>query len=130
LLGRKHSCRLHHHATPGVAPNFHHLPGRFQKGRSGNPGGKPKAGYSFLQEIRKYEPQAIEVLRRAMQCEKGGRPDQVAIRAAELLVAYSRGRPAQTQNVRVIRSIEDLSTEELELLLGEKDTSDGSRTTH
>ena len=67
-----------------------------------------------------------------MQCEKGGRPDQVAIRAAELLVAYSRGRPAQTQNVRVIRSIEDLSTEELELLLGEdqEDTSDGSRITH
>ena len=99
----------------------------FQKGQPGNPGGKPKAGYSFLQEIRKYEPQAIEVLRRAMQCEKGGKPDPIAIRAAELLVAYSRGRPAQTQNVRVIRSLEDLSTEELEMLLGENGDQDDER---
>jgi hypothetical protein len=95
---------------------------RFVKGQSGNPGGKPKAGYNFLHEIRKYEPRAIEVLCRAMQCEKGGHPDPIAIRAAELVVAYSRGRPAQTQTVRVIRSLEDLSDEELHALIG--DTGD------
>jgi hypothetical protein len=33
-------------------------------------------------------------------------------------MAYSRGRPVQTQNVRVIRSFEDLTEEELTLLAG------------
>ena len=41
------------------------------------------------------------------------------MRAIELMLAYDLGRPIQTQNVRVIRSIQDLSEEELQALLDE-----------
>ncbi len=45
-------------------------------------------------------------------------PKPMAVRAAELVLAYARGRPAQTQNVRVIRSLEDLTEAELIALAG------------
>ena len=48
------------------------------------------------------------------------------MRAAETVMAYSRGRPVQTQNVRVIRSFEDLSEEELIALAGMEDGDDAS----
>ena len=42
------------------------------------------------------------------------------------LLAYAHGRPVQTQNVRVIRSIEDLSEEELVALAGMENGDDAS----
>jgi hypothetical protein len=38
---------------------------------------------------------------------------QAAVKAIELMLPYDLGRPIQTQNVRVTRSVEDLSEEEL-----------------
>lgn len=40
------------------------------------------------------------------------------LEAIKLMLAYDLGRPVQTQNVRVNRSMEDLSDEELAVLAG------------
>jgi DNA-directed RNA polymerase specialized sigma24 family protein len=93
----------------------------FKPGQSGNPSGRKPTDHRFMDEIRKREPAALEVLDAAMKIKKGEKPDPQAVRAAETIMAYSRGRPVQTQNVRVIRSIEDLSDEELQMLAGVAD---------
>jgi hypothetical protein len=48
------------------------------------------------------------------------------VEAIKLMLAYDLGRPVQTQNVRVIRSIEDLSEEELMVLAGMEKGDDAS----
>ena len=100
----------------------------FKPGQSGNPGGRKPTDHRFMEEIRKREPAALDVLDAAMKLKKGEKPEAQAVRAAETVIAYSRGRPVQTQNVRVIRSIEDLSEEELMVLAGmEGAQSDATR---
>ena len=91
----------------------------FRPGISGNPAGRPR-NFTFLDSVRALEPKAIALLERAIDkaLSKQGAPPPTAIKAAELVVAYSRGRPAQTQTVRVIRSVEDLTEAELEALAG------------
>jgi hypothetical protein len=79
-----------------------------------------------MAEIRKGEPAALEVLDAAMKLKKGEKPEPQAVRAAETVIAYSRLRPVQTQNVRVIRSMEDLSEEELMALAGMEQGDDAS----
>jgi hypothetical protein len=49
-----------------------------------------------------------------------------AVAAANTLLAYAHGRRVQTLNVRVIRSIEDLSEEELMALAGMEKGDDAS----
>ena len=61
---------------------------------------------------RKLVPEAVHALQLALNRPR----DSVA--AANTLLAYAHGRPVQTQNVRVIRSIEDLTEEELRQLAG------------
>jgi hypothetical protein len=48
------------------------------------------------------------------------------VEAIKLMLAYDLGRPIQTQNVRVIRSVEDLSEEELMVLAGMEKGDDAS----
>lgn len=94
--------------------------GRFLPGNKSS--GKRSAGrYAFLDEIRRMEPAALLVMERVMGEVRGKdrMPTAAAFKAAETVVAYSRGKPTVTQTVRFIRSLDDLSTEELELLLGE-----------
>jgi hypothetical protein len=98
----------------------------FKPGQSGNPSGRKPTDHNFMAEIRKREPAALAVLDAAMKMKKGGKPEPQAVRAAETVMAYSRGRPVQTQNVRVIRSFEDLSEEELIALAGMEDGDDAS----
>jgi hypothetical protein len=50
----------------------------------------------------------------------GGRE---ALRAAELVLAYRYGRPVQSVNGRVIRSVPDLTDEELQALMAEAEAS-------
>lgn len=87
-------------------------PKPFVKGQSGNPGGRPAGHREFVEQCRKLAPEAIQALLDALK-----RPRD-AVAAANTLLAYAHGRPVQTQNVRVIRSFEDLSEEELRQLAG------------
>ena len=104
----------------------------FKPGQSGNPGGRSK-NFTFLDRVRTVEPKAIELLERALDKALASNrpPTPTAIKAAECVIAYSRGRPAQTQTVRVIRSIDDLTQAELEALAGteEGEASDSAVST-
>lgn len=91
----------------------------WKKGESGNPGGIAKGAFAWREEVNRLEPKAWKLWERCIErglASKSG-PSPVAIRAASEVIAYAHGRPAQTQNVRVIRTIEELSNEEIEALL-------------
>ena len=90
-------------------------PKPFKPGQSGNPGGRPKRSITFQQLCREEQPENFERLKRIAADPK----HKQHMRAIELMLAYDLGRPIQTQNVRVIRSIQDLSEEELQALLDE-----------
>lgn len=67
----------------------------FKKGQSGNPGGRPKRIPRYVAEVRKIEPALWARLISIAQ--EGEHKD--ALRALELLLAYSRGRPVQRAEV-------------------------------
>lgn len=85
-------------------------PPRWKPGQSGNPSGRPAGQREFVEQCRQRTPAALKALDAALL-----RPKDAAA-AATILLAYAHGRPVQTQNVRVIRSFEDLSEEELQML--------------
>ena len=84
----------------------------FQPGRSGNPGGRPKAQHDLQELCRNLTPKALQALEAALEVPKE------RARAAEILLAYGYGRPVQTMHVRKITCFEDLSDEELLVLAG------------
>ena len=91
---------------------------RWQPGQSGNPKGK-QPNWAWRNEVTRIEPKAWQLWEKAIDrgLASKGAPSPVAIRAAGEIIAYAHGRPAQTQNVRVIQSIEELSSEELDRLI-------------
>ena len=92
----------------------------FKPGQSGNPGGRAAGTREFVEKCRRLAPDAIQALQDALK-----RPRD-AVAAANTLLAYAHGRPVQTQNVRVIRSFEDLTEEELRQLAGMGQGDDAS----
>jgi hypothetical protein len=92
----------------------------FKPGQSGNPGGRPKGTREFVELCRSHSDKAVKALLEALE-----RPRD-AVAAANTLLAYAHGRPVQTQNVRVIRSFEDLTEEELRQLAGMENGDDAS----
>jgi len=65
--------------------------GGFQKGRSGNPGGRPREVAEVRDLARKYTPQAVQTLRKIMDEERA--PAAARIAAAEALLNRAWGRP-------------------------------------
>ena len=70
--------------------------GGFQKGQSGNPGGRSKLPADIREAFKAKAPQALEVLTRCLQSGD----DRIAMMAAQAILDRGYGRPTQSIDVR------------------------------
>jgi hypothetical protein len=70
--------------------------GRFKKGVSGNPGGRPKQSADVVEAARALTPKAIETLEHLLA---NGENEMTRVRAAEILLNRAWGTPAQHVNL-------------------------------
>lgn len=71
--------------------------GRFEPGRSGNPGGRSRLPAEFIDAVRATALDAVDTIVRLMTDE--GVPANVRLRAAELLLERAYGRPPQVDEL-------------------------------
>jgi hypothetical protein len=85
---------------------------RFQKGQSGNPGGRPKVLGEVQELARQYTAEALETLRDIMRDKKA--PPAARALASNSILDRAYGRPPQTVNANVTsRPVRDMSDAEL-----------------
>ena len=70
--------------------------GRFQKGESGNPGGRPKLPADIREAFKAKAPEALEVLTRCLQSDD----DRIAMMAAQAILDRGYGKPTQSIDAR------------------------------
>jgi hypothetical protein len=99
-------------------------PHAWKAGQSGNPSGKPKMNVELRQACRDMTAEVLEALRGRLHTAKD------AVAAANLILAYGYGRPVQNVNARVIRSMGDLSDEELQAIIAAGDAETQSESVH
>ena len=97
----------------------------FEKGKSGNPGGRPKVVGEVQVLARKYAPEAIETLGGIMENIKA--PPAARITAAVAILDRGFGRPHQTSEiVTVQKPVSEMSDEELIARIREFDEDGGT----
>ena len=84
---------------------------RFQKGVSGNPGGRPKIKVDMRERVRVHAGAAIDTLLAVMHDDKA--PSAARVSAAIAILDRGYGRPAQAVHQHVTRHIDELSDAEL-----------------
>jgi hypothetical protein len=89
---------------------------KWQKGQSGNPGGRPKALQEVEEAARQHTPAAMEALASIAKNEKA--PPAARVSAASVLLDRAWGKPRQDMRVeRVADDFEEMSDEELRELV-------------
>ena len=83
---------------------------RFRKGQSGNPAGRPKVVREVQELARQHTEEAINTL---LAICKDGTSEAARVAAASAILDRAYGKPTQTVNTNVRRSIINLTDEEL-----------------
>ena len=83
--------------------------GRFQKGQSGNPGGRPKLPAEMRELFQARAPEAFEVLTRHLQSSD----PRIAITAAGAILDRAYGKPAQPIDANFTSRFDHLSDEQI-----------------
>jgi hypothetical protein len=87
--------------------------GGFNKGRSGNPGGRPRSLASVMHEARRHTQPALATLVKLM---KSARSESVKLGAAEAILSRGWGRPIQAFQVDgrfLTKKLTDLTPDEI-----------------
>lgn len=94
--------------------------GKFVKGQTGNPAGRPKAIHDLKRMCQEALPEIIAALIDALD------KSTERVQAANTLLAYGFGKPIARVEHRLIRSMSDLTDEELAALIasGDPDADD------
>ena len=83
--------------------------GGFQRGRSGNPGGRPKLPAEMREMFQVRAPEAFEVLTRHLQSSD----PRIAITAASAILDRAYGKPAQPIDANITSRFDHLSDEQI-----------------
>ena len=90
--------------------------GGFEKGKSGNPGGRPRQLASVMHEARRHTLEAIRILTKLMRTADS---ESVRLNAAEAILSRGWGRPIQALQVDgrfLTKKLADLTTDEIRAL--------------
>ena len=71
--------------------------GGFQRGQSGNPGGRSKLPADIREAFKARAPQALEVLTRCLQSDD----DRIAMMAAQAILDRGYGKPTQSIDANI-----------------------------
>ena len=94
--------------------------GRFQKGQSGNPGGRPKIVKEVQELARESTEAAMETL--VSICTGKKEPSAARVAAANAILDRGWGKAPATLTVNRNRDVSELSTDELlAIIAGEED---------
>jgi hypothetical protein len=90
--------------------------GGFKKGKSGNPGGRPRQLASVMYEARRYTFEAIRTLAELMRTAES---ESVRLNAAEAVLSRGWGRPTQALQIDerfLTKKLSDLTPDEIKAL--------------
>jgi hypothetical protein len=90
--------------------------GGFTKGKSGNPGGRPRALANVMHEARRHTLEALRVLLKLMRTAES---ESVRLNAAEAILSRGWGKPIQALQVDgrfLTKKLTDLTPDEIQAL--------------